>query len=362
MIHAVIMAGGEGKRFWPLSRKRKPKQFLQIISEKTLLEDTVHRLDGLVSRDNTFVITSKDHSAGVRKILTDLPHNNVIGEPCPRDTAPCVGLAAALILSRSQDGIMITLPADQAIKPVKKFQKTLSTACSIANKENCIVTIGIKPTRPATGYGYIYRGKPFAENKANPSFEVQRFKEKPPLNLAKRYVSSGKYYWNSGIFVWKASVIMDAFRKFKPEMYKHLAALQPELGTKNQDKAIAKAYKKLEKISIDYAIMEKVKGVKVVESSFEWDDVGSWSALFRHHQVDKHGNLILSKDVITLDTEDCLIFQKKEKNSKSKRLIAAAGIKNIIVIDTPDALLVCHKAQDQDTKKLVDQILNSEFY
>lgn len=356
MIYAVIMAGGEGKRFWPLSRRNKPKQFLQIISNNTLLEETVKRLKGLVPNENVYVITGKDHVKGVHKLLPKIPKKNIIGEPFPRDTAPCVGLAASIIQKRDKDGIMITLPADHAIKPDKKFRETLSAAASLAEEDGVIVTVGIKAERPATGYGYIHRGKSLGKKSGLACFKVRRFKEKPPLHIAEKYVKSGEYYWNGGIFVWKASTILDSFRQFRPDMFKAFSTLQPKLGTQQQDRAIEKTYAKLEKISVDYAIMEHAKNIKVIEAGFDWDDVGSWSALFRHHRLDENGNLFIAPEAVTIDVHNCLIYHKKDKKRGKKKIVAAAGITDIIVIDTPDVLFVCHKDNDQDTKKLVDKI------
>jgi len=347
-IHAVIMAGGGGERFWPRSRQAYPKQLLRIFGKKTMLQETARRVAPFISRDRLFVITSRAQAAEARRQLPGIPRSSVIAEPFGRDTAACVALGAAVLMERDPNAIMVLLPADHVIKNRRKFVINLEDACRMAWEHDCLVTFGIIPSGPCTGYGYIKRGDWIKQGLRTVFARVERFTEKPGRSTASRYVRCGNYFWNSGIFVWKASVIAGEFKKRMPELYRAYLEIRKALKKPGWEKALAKIYGGLEKISIDYGIMEKAKRVMMARADFDWDDAGSWLAMERHFPADASGNIAIG-DNVALDSKRCIIHS-------DGGVVGCLGLEDIIVIRTPDAVLVCHRDSAQDIKKLVRKL------
>jgi len=340
-----IMAGGSGERFWPLSRKAKPKHLLKLVSSKTLLEETVCRLRPLAKKpSDLLVLTNHEQVPGVRKAMPRFPKSSLIPEPAKRDTAPAAALATALALRRHPDAVLALLPADAVIGKHPIFRSQLAAAARAAATSPCFVTLGIKPTYPATGFGYLHLGdKTLAGVKGGPFLKVKRFVEKPPLAKAKGYVKSGQYAWNAGIFVWKASTFLaEACRKQSA-----LAKFIEKFPKKGSFTAYLKReFPKLPKISVDYAIMEGARSVLALRAAFPWDDVGSWTALPAHLPSDKYRNTFRGP-VLSMESRNSLAL------AHGGRPVALLGADNLVVVDTPDALLVCPKDRVQEVKKLM---------
>jgi mannose-1-phosphate guanylyltransferase/mannose-6-phosphate isomerase len=336
MNYAVILAGGVGSRFWPFSRELEPKQFMKMIGQESLLQATIQRLKGVVAPARIYIITNKIYFYEVKAQVSKfrIPDKNIILEPQGKNTAPAVGLCAKLISQVDPDAVLLVLPSDHYIKNVGNFKKTLKKAI-ICAKNNFLVTLGIKPTAPSTGYGYIKVGK-----QQNDYWNVEKFLEKPDLNKAKRYFKNKCFYWNSGMFIWKASVLLEEIKRYLPGLYANLQLI-------NSTDDIAKVWPQIEPISVDYGIMEHSKRIALIGSNFYWTDLGSWEALAEIFPKDKKGNII-SGDVLNLDSQGVCVF------SKGNRLVSTIGIKNTIIADTPDALLVCNRDRAQEVKKLVD--------
>ena len=280
MLHAIVMAGGTGTRFWPASRNDAPKQLLQLVGEQTMLRQTVDRLGDLAPKDRQLIVTNKRLVETIRTQLPELPASAIVGEPCKRDTAPCVGLAALLVSRDDPDATMVVMPADHVIRPAEKFQAAIRQAVALVDASpGRIVTFGIKPTYPAEVFGYIHRGKPLAPSHPAPAYAVQQFKEKPDAATAKKYLDSGEYYWNGGIFVWRARTILDALRERQPAMLGHLEAILKAWETSEREAVLDREFTAIKPISIDYAVMEHATDVAVIEAPFEWDDLGGWQSL-----------------------------------------------------------------------------------
>ena len=347
MVKAVIIAGGRGERFWPKSRIKTPKQLLPIATNKSMLYETVKRIRSLVRPEDILIIARKGLGTRIKKELPKIPTKNIISEPFGRDTAAAVGLGAILVESKKPESVMIILPADHVIGEPKKFLKTLRVAIKAARDTDNLVTMGIKPNRPETGYGYIEIGSKVQSPKSK-VYRVKRFTEKPDRKEALKFVKSGRYLWNSGMFIWRASVILKAMRKHMPQLYRGLLEIQKALGTLKERGAIERVYRKLDKVSIDYGIMEKAKNTLVVKADYLWDDVGNWQALERISVKDKEGN-ITKGEVSSLDTRDSIILC-------DKGMVGTIGIKDLIIISTKDATLVCPKDRAQEVKELVHRI------
>ena len=347
MLHGVIMAGGSGTRFWPKSRRKTPKQLLSITGARSMIQETFARLHAAIPAERISVVTNSDQADGVRLHLPELPRQNMIVEPCGRNTAACIGLAALDVANKDPDAVMVIVPADSYIHPPEAFLKVISAAANVAAEQDAIVTIGIPPTFPATGYGYIHCGERVPAGSDVNVFDVVEFKEKPTADMAAEFLQSGNYFWNSGSFIWKVSTIFDAFREHMPALYASLERITPVLGTEKEAEVIADEYARLESISIDYGVMERARNVMAVEATYTWDDVGSWKSVESHKKPDIHGNVIDAHAEI-VDTANCTIVGEKG------HLIAAVGVKDLIIVQTPDATLVCHKDSAQDVKKIVD--------
>lgn len=355
MLYAVIMAGGSGTRFWPASRKLRPKQLLSLSGERTMIQSTCDRLAGLVPAERQLIVTNRILVEPIAEQLPGHPAENLIGEPAKRDTAPCIGLAAALIVQKDPEAIMAVMPSDHVIGTDEQFCDAISTAEQLVAKDPTrIVTFGIKPTYPAESFGYIQRGPAIEVAQASGDsapqvFQVDRFREKPDRETAEQYVSSGEYYWNSGIFVWRASLILDALRSNQPAMYAHLQKIAEAIGTAQYDDVLETEFKAIEGTSIDYAVMESYPNVAVIEAPFDWDDVGSWQSLGRLHESDADGNTVVG-DHIGIDTSGSIIF------GEPGHTIVTIGIEDLIVVQTKDATLVAPKSAEERVREAVKRL------
>jgi mannose-1-phosphate guanylyltransferase len=343
---ALIMAGGRGERFWPKSRKSLPKQFLSLTGDgKTMIQLTVERILPLVKLEDIFISTNKDYKSLVMEQLPGIPAENIICEPVGRNTAPCIGLGAAHIAKKHGDAIMFVLASDHLIKYNSMFLSTLKDAAEIANTNTNLVTIGITPDYPETGYGYIK----FNPNDCNGrAFAVDRFVEKPSLEVAKEYLETEEYLWNSGMFVWKVSSILKKIKELIPDIDKGLTKIIESIGTSNEAAVLEKEFINMPSISVDYGIMEKSKDIYTLPGTFGWDDVGSWLAVERIRKSNEYGNIV-SGNVITVDSKDCII-------EAEKKLIATVGIRDVIIVDTEDAILICNKNCSGEIKKVLENL------
>lgn len=345
---AVIMAGGRGERFWPKSRNDFPKQFLSLTSDgKTMIQKTVQRILPLVSYDDIFIVTNQKYVGLVKEQLPQIPDENILAEPMAKNTAPCIGLACAVIRKKYQDAMMLVLPSDHLIRYEPMYIDTLKQAISVAEQDNTLVTIGITPTYAETGYGYINFSRDTQENRMC-VYKVNRFVEKPDIDTAKKYLASGDYLWNSGMFVWKVSSIMNDFARFLPETYEGLERIEESVGQDNFEQVLRTEFERFKSESIDFGIMEKSDSIYVVSGSFGWDDVGSWLALERINTTNEYGSYVKG-DVITINTKRSIV-------SGGKRLIAMVGVEDMIVVDTDDTILICAKDSAQDIKKVIENL------
>lgn len=344
-LYAVIMAGGVGSRFWPRSKERKPKQLIRIAGENTMIQDTVKRLNGLVKKENIFVITNKIQKLRVKEQLPEIPEENIIDEPFGKNTAACIGLASVLIKSKNQEAVTITLPSDHLIKDDEQFRECLSTAANFAFKSKGLVTIGITPTRPETGYGYIQFDEDGVEKNI---FKVLTFAEKPNLATARRFLESGDFLWNSGIFIWRVDSILNEIKKYLPDLYEGLETLEPSINTPDFEKQLVQVYGQLRSISIDYGVMENSDNVYLTKADFYWNDVGNWEAVYEISDKNEEGNALIG-DVYTQNTFGSYIFSPR-------KFTATIGVENLIVINTNEALLVCHRNNAQDVRQIVDYL------
>ena len=349
--YVVIMAGGRGERFWPESRTTRPKQLLPIVGEKAMLAQTIDRLAGLVTVKDVFVITNTEQRDAVLEVCPELDPNKVIGEPVGRDTAAAVGLATVLVRREDSDAVFAMLPADAVIHNTAGLCATLESAFAAAEADPVLATIGITATFPATGYGYIQQGNSSGDYAGQAVYQVKRFVEKPDLATAQNYLYAGNYFWNAGMFIWSVPAIVAELEKNTPSLWQALQAIDQGLE-KGQgiDVLLAKYYPKLEKISVDYAIIEKANNVVMVESGFDWDDVGEWPALSRHYPSDEADNVVRGSAELA-DASGNIVYSRDDKH-----LVALLGVQDLIVVRTDDATLVCHKDKAQEIKDLVKKI------
>lgn len=344
-VYGVIMAGGGGTRFWPLSRNKNPKQLLNLSGKDVMINETAKRLKAVCGNSDIYAVTGSSHAEKTIELTKgEIPEQNVLIEPCARNTSACIGYAAVKILATRGDGVMVVTPSDAYIKDEKEYARVLKLAAEVAEKGENIVTLGIKPTFPATGYGYInYVGG--GEVK-----DVLRFVEKPSEEVAKEYLREGGYVWNSGVFVFTASLIMEKFKTYLPEAYEKLMLLYAAIKRGEEEKEKAEIYPAIPAVSIDYGIMEKSDGVKVIPSEFGWSDVGSWDMMDVLNPKDENGNVIVGQ-AVTVDCKDCVIYS-------DKRIITAADVEGLVIVETADAIMVCRKDRAQDVKKIVDILKN----
>ena len=346
----VIIAGGKGERFWPQSRAARPKHLLPVVGDEPLLTQTLKRVIPLVPASHIYVITSAVQEAGVRAACKGIPVGNVIAEPVGRDTAAAVGLAAAIVGARDPQGVFAVLPADHVIHDGKKYAADLAVAFAAAAAADVMVTIGITPTEPATGFGYVQRGDVWRKVQRKSVYAVKRFVEKPALDVAEGYLKSGDYLWNAWMFVWSVPVVERALAAYAPELDAGLAKIRAALAKGAAIGPVLKrVYPKLVKISVDYALLEKSNNVVVLPSSFDWDDVGAWPAVVRHYKPDAHGNVLRGR-VIVEQGRNNIVF------SEGKHLVAVLGADDLIVVHTPEATLVVPKAKAHEIKGLLKRV------
>lgn len=341
------MAGGAGTRFWPLSRSHQPKQLLPIVSRKTMIEETVNRLSPFIPPQRILVITGKQLKPKIEKILRSVPKGNIIAEPCPRNTAPCLALAALHIEKKDPRAVFIALPADHAIRDVKLFRMHLDVASRLASKERHVV-FGVPPTLPHTGFGYIACRSRAGAEKGIEIYRGLRFVEKPTIRKAEAFLRSGKYLWNSGIFVWKLSFFLDSLAKALPAMGKQFPALRAALGTSKEQGTVEKIFPRFPDISVDYGLMESAKELFVIKARFDWSDVGSWRELENWHPKDAAGNAV-SGNTIAVESFGNIVRAET-------KLVALLGVSNLLIVESRDALLVASKDRAQEVKRIVEEL------
>jgi len=343
-FYAVIMAGGVGKRFWPQSRRATPKQLLNIVADDSMLKMTVKRLQRVTRLEKILIITNSEQEASIRAEIPELPADNILIEPVGKNTAPAIGLAAIIIKQRDPDALMGVFPADHHIKDEQSFTDYLRAGIKVAADQQGLITFGVVPTRPATGYGYIQYHQSI-DGKGT-AYTVKAFAEKPDSATAKLFLKSGDFLWNSGMFVWSISAIIKSLQEFLPEIWDSLAAIEGAIGKPVWDSVLTVEWATLRSISIDYGIMEKAKNVFVVKVDYDWNDVGSWDAVHTMMPKDEHKN-VSKGDVVLEDCSGNLVYTKD-------RTVALVGVQNMVVIDTEDALLIVPRGQTERVKELVD--------
>ena len=352
MLHAVILAGGSGTRFWPLSRAARPKQLLDLTGGRTMIQATFDRVAGLAPAERTLVVTNRSLVGPIAEQLPEVPRERIVGEPCKRDTAPAIGLAALLVSQDAPDATMVSMPADHLIQPTEAFHAAIRQAAAIVEaRPETFVTFGIKPTYAAESFGYIERGDTVGNALrgvpgAAPLFQVARFREKPARSVAGEYLASGKFYWNSGIFVWKARTILDAIARYEPQIAEQLQKIETAIGRSDFAQILDREFTAIRGKSIDFAVMEHYQPVVVIEAPFTWDDVGSWQALARAAGADSTGNTAIGKH-LGIRTEGCIVRTGPE------HLVVTLGVKDCVVVHTPDATLVASKQEEEAIREVV---------
>jgi mannose-1-phosphate guanylyltransferase len=344
-LFAVIMAGGIGARFWPRSKKKSPKQLLRIVGESTMKQDTVRRIKGLIPKENILIVTNETQKPGIIEQLPGIPVENIIVEPFGRNTAACIGLASIIIQKRSPDAVTFILPADHIIKDDDKFLETLETAAKFSSENQALVTIGIQPTRPETGYGYIQIDEDSGKGNV---YKVLTFAEKPNYATAVNFIKSGDFFWNSGMFIWKIDTILEEIKILMPDLFEGLSKIKEQLDNPDFHNILSEVYGHLKSISIDYGIMEKSDKVFLVKGQFSWSDVGSWEAVYELSNKDTDGNVKVGT-VYTDMALDSYIYSPD-------KFTAVIGLANIIVINHNDALLICRRDKAQDVKNIIDYL------
>ena len=344
-MHCIIMAGGSGTRFWPKSREHKPKQFLTIFGKKSLVQSTGARFQSMMPNDHIFVIAKENQRDEIHTQLSAFQPDNFIFEPIGKDTAPCIGLASHFVQQKDPDAIVVVTPADHLIRKVSQFRKTINAAVQLAEKEDRFVTIGIPPDQPATGYGYIQVNGTLGKISGVHAYNVKTFAEKPNLATAQRFVESGDFYWNSGMFIFKVSVLFKAIETFLPDLFEGLMEIKKSLKKRDCHKVIEHVYHQIKAISIDYGIMEKTKNVCLVKGGFVWSDLGNWEQVYRLNPKDREGNVVQG-DVVLQDVKNSYV-------NASKGLITVVGLENIVVVQEGNATLVCSRDHVEDVKKVL---------
>lgn len=356
-VYAVIMAGGVGARFWPRSREKNAKQLLEIIGKGTLIQNTVRRLTDMIEPSNILIVTNKIQKPTIIKQIPQITADNIIVEPIGRNTAPCIGLASLFVRRRDPDAVMVALPSDHIIINEDEFKRVLRLAIWVAYESRSLITIGIEPNRPETGYGYIQVID--EDDGSNPYisrgvFKVKTFAEKPNLPTAKRFLESGDFLWNSGIFVWPVETIVDEIRKLLPDLYNELLKIDAVLDNDHYDQTLETVYRIIRGVSVDYGIMEKAKHVYVIRGNFGWSDVGTWDEVYRLSGKDEQGNSLTGRAFLK-DTTNSLIYSPN-------KFVATIGMKDVIIINTDDAVLVCKLGESQDVKEIVDYLRRKQMY
>lgn len=348
MLNILIMAGGKGERFWPKSRAFLPKQLLNLTGNGTMIQETVWRVKELVKPENIYIVTAGVYFPQIKRQLPEIPEENIILEPEGRNTAPCIGLSSLFIEEKDRDGVMAVLASDHIIKDAEEFRRILLKGSRVAEETGGIVTLGVRPDRPETGYGYIKMGQALPGD--TEVRRVERFTEKPDLETATEFLASGRYLWNSGMFIWKVSTIRRLIAELMPDLHRGLEMIKASLHTGNFAAVLKEEYGRFEKISIDYGIMERAPEVYVIPADIGWDDVGSWTSLERVNATDENGNILLGDNISVIDLEGCIF------DTAGDRLVAAIGLQDIIYVETPDAVLICPKDRAQEVKKILEKL------
>ena len=347
-LYTLIMAGGSGTRFWPRSKVRKPKQYLNIFGEDSLLQDTIQRFATFAEFENIYVVSSATQAEVLEAQAPMLPKANLIYEPVGKNTLPCIGLAAMYAELEDPDGIMVVSPSDHLITNTELFKNTVLSAAKIAEGRNGIVTIGITPTYPATGYGYVKTAEDITGSETIRQFKVERFVEKPNEETATRYLEQGGFYWNSGLFIFKISVFLDAVKRYAPELYGDLRKIQADLGNPSYPQTLDAIYRAVKGISVDYGIMEHADNIYLVEGNFDWNDLGSWESVYQTDKKDENGNAS-SGEVLLLDTKNSYVHADNS-------LVAVVGLEDVIVVQDGDTVLVCKRDKAEDVKNVVEKL------
>ncbi len=346
--YVAIMAGGIGSRFWPMSRTDMPKQFLDILGTgKTLIQQTFERYSKLVPKENIYVVTAQEYVSIVKKQLPDFPEENILAEPSRKSTAPCIAYIAFKLLNKDPKAVMVAAPADNLVMETDEFIKTAKKALGFVESVNALVTIGVKPTYPNTGYGYIQHETKAA---APDIYKVKTFTEKPNLDLAKTFIASGDFLWNAGIFTWKVKNILAALEKHLPEIYDVFVAEKEKFNTTDEKEAVERIYPLCTNISIDFGVMEKADNVYLIPASFGWSDLGTWNSAWENKDKDYFGNAVVGKKVMAVDAKNCMVHVPDNK------LVLLQGLDEFIIVDTKDVLLICKKDKEQEIKDYVAEV------
>jgi mannose-1-phosphate guanylyltransferase len=343
--HLVIMAGGVGSRFWPMSSEECPKQFLDVLNcGRTLIQLTLDRFKGVCEPENTWVVTAEQYASIVEEQLPEIPKSNILKEPCRRNTAPCIAYVSWKIKKINMKANIVVTPSDHIVRDIKGFQAAIKDSMEFTAETDSIVTLGIKPDRPETGYGYIETDLSFSSSRSKNIYRVDSFKEKPALALAKEYLKANNYFWNSGIFVWSAMTIVNAYRVYQPEMAKIFEDMLPYLGTDKEQEVINKKFAECENISVDYAIMEKAEEIFVHPTNFGWSDLGSWGSLRNQVDKDPYGNACFGPDIDLYETNNCIIHTTQAKK------VVVQGLDGYIVVEKDGVLMICKLSEEQRIK------------
>jgi len=349
------MAGGSGTRFWPASRHNEPKQMLHLVGEETMLQATCGRLSGLVSPEHTLVMTSLHLVDSARQQLPEIPPEHIVGEPAKRDTAACIALAAAMVLRADRDAVMLVLPADHVISTDNQFHDCVRNGQELIEKsQERIVTFGIRPSYAAESFGYVQRGEPLTDCTCSGAYRVASFREKPNRETADKYLQSGNYYWNSGIFMWRADTILNALRRFEPDMMRHIDAISAAVGTPGFNVTLKREFGQIIGRSIDYSVMERYHDVAVIEAHFRWDDVGSWQAIGRLTPPDEQGNCVRGK-YLPIQSQRMIVY------GSEKHLLVTIGLQDMIVVHTENATLVAPKEEEERVREVVKQLQTRDW-
>lgn len=347
--YCLIMAGGSGTRFWPRSRVAKPKQYLSLFGDQSLIQESVQRFANFIPEESIFVVSAKSQQAVLESQTVNLPKSNLIFEPVGKNTLPAIGLAALFIAEKDANGVMIVSPSDHLIQNNQLFQQCIESAALIAEQKDGIVTIGITPKYPATGYGYVQTANEIQIGQSIRSFAVSRFVEKPNVEVATGYLKQGGFFWNSGIFVFKVSVFLNAVQQFAPALYADLLRIKAEMGTENFETTLDQIYRQVESISIDYGILEKASNVFLVQGDFVWNDLGSWEEVYKYDQRKDENQNASAGEVVLIDTKNSYVYAPNS-------LVAVVGMDDVIVVQEGDTILVCKRDRAEDIKAVVGEI------